>query len=329
MPDHDNSSRIAQREPQRRPARPEAGDRHPLRSFLGYNRRSPKAMVANRIKSSLAYAGRGALNLIAVLAVVFGLQALIHKRVPDWFGLLAITMLLLAAYLSGVRWIERRRPVELLNRRALPEFAAGLILGIVLFAGVMEALWMGGIYHPTAWGAFAPVAAGFVLAVPTAVFEEIVFRGFLFRLAAKLLGTWGALAITSALFGAAHAFNPGATVGSSLAIALEAGVLLGAAYALTDRLWLPIGLHAGWNFAEGSIFGMSVSGGAVKSSLIVGALHGKDLYTGGAFGPEASIVAVVICLAAAVILIRQTVRLGRIEPLPWGHSANSILQSQQ
>src|SRR5471030_2266301 len=81
----------------------------------------------------------------------------------------------------------------------------------------------------------------------------------------------------------------GATIGSSVAIALEAGILLGAAYALTGRLWLPIGLHLGWNFAEGSIFGMAVSGGSQKGSLITGELHGSNLLTGGVFGPEASI----------------------------------------
>jgi CAAX protease family protein len=269
------------------------------------------------MKSNFADAGRGALNLIAVLAVVLGLQALIHKRVPDWFGLSLICICLVATYLAGVRWIERRRPAELLHHRAFPEFAAGLTLGLALFGGVMAALRIFGVYHPSGWGTAAPLAAGFLLAVPAGIFEEIVFRGFLFRLSAKLLGTWGALAVTSALFGAAHAFNPGATVGSSAAIALEAGVLLGAAYALTERLWLPIGLHVGWNFAEGSIFGMSVSGGAARRSLINGSLQGNNLLTGGAFGPEASIVAVVICLAAAVLLLRQTVHLDRVEPPPW------------
>ena len=100
-------------------------------------------------------------------------------------------------------------------------------------------------------------------------------------------------------------------MGSSIAIALEAGVLLGAAFALTQRLWLPIGLHLGWNFAEGSIFGMSVSGGKATGSLFAGTLHGRNLFTGGAFGPEASIVAVVICLAAAVVLLWRTVRHGK------------------
>jgi hypothetical protein len=68
------------------------------------------------------------------------------------------------------------------------------------------------------------------------------------------------LRVAIATCGAGHAFNPGATVISSIAIALEAGVLLAAAYVVTGRLWFPTGLHAAWNFTEGSLFGMSVSG---------------------------------------------------------------------
>jgi uncharacterized protein len=257
------------------------------------------------MRAKLAYVGRGALNLAAVLAVVFGLQRLIRGRVPDTPGLIALTTAALASYIAGVRWIERREPSEWMVRAGPREFAAGLVLGLGLFSTVMLVLVMFGVYRPSGLGSFAPLGRGLLVALPSAVLEEIVFRGFLFRLSAKLLGIWGALALTSALFGAAHAFNPGATVASSLAVGLEAGVLLGAAYVLTLRLWLPIGLHLGWNFAEGSIFGMSVSGGTAKASLIAGTLRGRDLLTGGAFGPEASIVAVVICLAAAVFLLSR------------------------
>ena len=174
-----------------------------------------------------------------------------------------------------MRWIERRPPTEFLLTAAHIEFPAGFALGLALFTTVMLVLWILRAYQPSGYGSVAPLAAGFLDALLAAILEEILFRGFLFRLTEKLIGLWGALLFTSALFGAAHAFNPGATLGSSIAIALEAGLLLGAAYAWKHRLWLPIGLHLGWNFAEGSIFGMSVSGGTVKGSLILGTLHGR------------------------------------------------------
>jgi len=263
------------------------------------------------MRTKVAYLGRGALNLVVfVLLVVFGLQNLIGARV-------AMSIALVGLYLAGVRWIEGREPSELLSRTGPTEFAAGFALGFGLFTTLMLLLWMFGVYRPSGLGSVAPLAGGFLSCVQPAILEEIVFRGFLYRLSAKLLGTWGALALTSALFGAAHAFNDGATMGSSVAIALEAGVLLGAAFALTQRLWLPIGLHLAWNFAEGSIFGMSVSGGPTRVSLIVGTLRGRDLLTGGVFGPEASMVAVIICLGAALFLLSRAVRRGRLEPPVW------------
>jgi len=267
--------------------------------------------------TKLAYVGRGALSLVAVLAVVFGVQALIRGRVPDTLGLIALSGAVVLSYIAAAYWIERRKPGELLAGAGFAEFAAGLALGIALFSMLMLVLWMFGVYRPSGWGSIAPLAGGLLTSLLAAILEEIVFRGYLFRLSAKLLGMWGALALTSALFGAAHLSNHGATVGSSVAIALEAGVLLGAAYALTQRLWLPIGLHLGWNFAEGSIFGMSVSGHSTKGSLLFGTLRGRDLLTGGQFGPEASIVAVLICLAAAVFLLWRMIRLGRVESPAW------------
>lgn len=259
------------------------------------------------MRTKLAYVGRGALNLVAVLAVLFGLQALIRGRVPDTLGMVVLCVALVASYLAGVRWIERRPPSEFLARAAFTEFPAGLALGLVLFTSLMLSLWMFHVYRPAEWGSLAPLAGGFLFALLAAILEEIIFRGFLFRLSEKLLGLWGALVLTSTLFGAAHAFNPGATVASCVAIALEAGLLLGAAYALKQRLWLPIGLHVGWNFAEGSIFGMSISGRTTQGSLIAGTLRGRDLLTGGAFGPENSILAVGICLATALFLLSRTV----------------------
>jgi uncharacterized protein len=145
-------------------------------------------------------------------------------------------------------------------------------------------------------------------------------RGFVFRIVEIAGGTWIGVVVSSVLFGAGHAFNPGATVISSIAIALEAGVLLAAAYVVTGRLWLPIGLHAGWNFTEGSLFGMSVSGYSTTPGWLAGTLKGPVILTGGAFGPEASIFAVAVCLAVALLLLWRTVQLHRVKAAMWSRS---------
>ena len=220
--------------------------------------------------------------------------------------LIFASSLTLAFYFAGARWIERRIPVELGFRSAPSPLSIGLVLGVVLFTVLMGILWLARAYTPAGLGQWRQLGAGFLIALSAAVFEEICFRGFLFRITAILGGKWVALVVTSAMFGLAHHANPQATATSSVAIALEAGVLLGAAYAASGSLWLPIGIHAGWNFAEGPVFGMAVSGNTQAAGLIAGRLQGPASLTGGEFGPEASVVAVLVCLAlASVYMVRM------------------------
>jgi len=265
-------------------------------------------------------AGLGLLNLLAVILVITAAQLLLHKHLANAFGAALVALLVLVTYIAASKWIERRTPSELSIQRLLPESTAGFATGLALFTSVMAILWLSRVYQPAGWGTANGLGMGFAGALAAGILEEILFRGLLFRVSSTLLGTWGALILTSAFFGAAHAFNPGATISSSLAIALEAGVLLGAAYAATQRLWVPIGLHIGWNFAEGSIFSMSVSGFGTKGGLLLGSLQGPTILTGGQFGPEASIIAVLVCLAAAIYFLRRTVKSHHVEPPVWKKS---------
>ena len=260
--------------------------------------------------------GLGSLNLVAVAVVITLVQPVLREYTPA-AGTAVLALLCLATYILASRLIERRTPTELAVNRALPEGAAGIVIGFLLFAVVMAILLAVGVYHPAGWGTTSGLANGFSFAVMAAITEEILFRGLLFRLSSKLVGTWGALIVTSGLFGLAHNANPGATLASSVAIALEAGVLLGAAYAATQRLWLPIGLHIGWNFTEGPLFGMTLSGNKMTEGVLRGSLSGPGIMTGGVFGPEASIVAVMVCLVAALYFLWRIVKLHRAEPAMW------------
>jgi hypothetical protein len=130
------------------------------------------------------------------------------------------------------------------------------------------------------------------------------------------LGSWIALAVSALIFGLLHAFNPGATAVSTAAIALEAGILLGAAYMYTRSLWFVIGLHFAWNFTEGGIFSTSVSGSRAEGMIGV-QFTGSDTLTGGSFGPEASLPAVLVCLAAGIAFIILARRSGRVVPPFW------------
>jgi uncharacterized protein len=90
---------------------------------------------------------------------------------------------------------------------------------------------------------------------------------------------------------------------SSTAISLEAGVMLAAAYMVTRRVWLAIGIHIAWNFAQSGIFGVATSG-VESAGYLQGNLNGPTILSGGTFGPEASIVAVVVCFAAGLYMLR-------------------------
>jgi hypothetical protein len=128
------------------------------------------------------------------------------------------------------------------------------------------------------------------------------------------LGSWLALAISALIFGLLHLANPNATLWGGIAIAIEAGVMLAAAYMYTRRLWLPIGIHFAWNFTQGAIFGVAVSGNEAKG-LLQSTLSGPSLLSGGDFGAEASIFAVLICLAAGIYFLQKSSQQGKfIQP---------------
>ncbi len=230
----------------------------------------------------------------------------------DWITLAAAFGLgaaLVALYFALVRGFERRKAREL-SPGGL-QTLAGIATGFGLFAAVFVLLDALGVAQWRGVSAHFDVIPVLAAAIIAAIGEELAFRGGMFRVLEDGLGTSVALVLSAAVFGALHGFNPGATLLSTLAIALEAGVLLGAGYVLTRNLWFPIGLHLGWNFTEGGIFGVSVSGFAGGKGIFAVALRGPTVLTGGKFGPEASIVAVTVCFAAALVMVVMSVRKGQ------------------
>lgn len=267
--------------------------------------------------------GRVALTLVVAIVCLVMAIVVTRRYVSNaLLQLFIIAVAVFAGYLAGSRWIEHRHPPELTGRRGIADLVGGIALGIALFSVVIAVMWAARVYRFDAAGTTTRLAVGAAAALLQASLEETLFRGLLFRLISVVAGSWIALLATSALFGAAHAFNPGATFVSTVAVGLEAGVLLGAAYLMTGRLWVPIGIHAGWNFAEGSLFGMATSGSRATPGLINGTVRGPTLLTGGAFGPEASMVAVIIGLVAATGMLWRVARRSDVveEPL-WKRTA--------
>jgi membrane protease YdiL (CAAX protease family) len=252
---------------------------------------------------------------IAVLAVV---QIATHPLIPPkgaphhgealMVANLFAAGLLLVVYAWTVRLIEQRRASELAIGPGIAPFLIGCVIGAVLMGLVyliFDRLGMVAFTPGTGW---TGLANGLAASFAGAVIEELIMRAILFRVVEEMTGTTIAIAFSAILFGLLHAFNPGATVVSTSAIAIEAGVLLALGYALTRNIWLVVGLHMAWNFTEGDIFGAKVSGNAASHSLMRTTLSGPEIVTGGAFGPEASVVAVIVCLAAAIAIGALVVR---------------------
>ncbi|HCF57614.1 MAG TPA: CPBP family intramembrane metalloprotease [Myxococcales bacterium] len=263
----------------------------------------------------------GSVLLVDALLGAFGASRFSRDLTADAGSLLAI-LAVCVAYAGYVRLVERRPAVELGREGLAVDLGIGLTLGALLFAATVLVLCLLGACAIETGEGWGPLRFAVMTSLCTAVFEELWMRGVLFRVLEKSLGSWLALAISAVAFGLIHAANPGASAQSTVAIALEAGVLLAAAFIYSRRLWMPIGLHAAWNFTQGGVFGASVSGGAAHGYFSA-RFSGSELLTGGAFGPEASVAAVVVCLAAAGGLIALARRRGRIVPPFWRRARSS------
>jgi len=222
-------------------------------------------------------------------------------------------IVLFLTYRAFVRWMEHRKPHEIAVRK-IPSIIPGAIIGLSLFTATIAILSAMGVAHVGPYTPGQAMLAATNMAILSAVGEEIIFRGVVFRIFEEMFGTLVALLVSASLFGLIHMGNQGATLVSGAAIALEAGVLLAVSYMLVRNLWLPIGLHFGWNFCEGGIFGSAVSGNSFKG-LWNTIFTGSDLLTGGKFGPEASVVAVAVCAMAALVILTLAARRGQWRPL--------------
>lgn len=256
--------------------------------------------------------------IVAAVALGYNLGKLVPTGVPARGVVLAginLALVLLAYKLLIVRLGEQPRD-DLPARRSIRDLGVGLGGGIALFGIAVAIAAALGIYRVVGWGDASALLLDLVaVGIVPALIEEVLFRGILFRWIEEFGGSWAALVMTSALFGLAHILNPGATWFSSFAVAVEAGLLLGGAYMLTRTLWMPIGLHAAWNFTQGGIFGVPVSGN-VSHGLVHATLSGPALLSGGAFGLEASVIALAVCTAAGLWLVLLAVKQGQLIQ-PW------------
>ena len=275
---------------------------------------------------------------IIAIALVYAPEVILAERIREKFelgddtgyrivwGAINIVSICLV-YVGYVRLLERRKAVELSGNGALLEFAAGSALGVALITATIACLWLGGYYRVEGIGSLPSAAMLMTMGLLPGFLEEIVTRGVVFRITEESLGTWLAMIISALLFGFLHLGNQGATWFAAICIAVEAGILLAAAFVTTRRLWFPIGLHFAWNVTQGGIFGVAVSGIPVRG-LLKSTLTGPELYSGGEFGAEASLFAVAVCTSIAIVLLVRAVRQGRIIRPFWFRGTNEPIATK-
>ena len=205
----------------------------------------------------------------------------------------------------------RREPLAAVGLRLDFAWARGVLGGallgtaLILIVAGLIALAGGVRFHLDPARGLGALAMGAWAFTWVALLEELLFRGFVFQRLVDGVGRWPALLAMALLFALAHWGNPGME-GSTLAWAsidtVLGALLLGLAYLRTGSLALPIGIHFGWNWAQGALLGFDVSGFGQAGWLLPELLDKPQWFTGGAFGPEASVFSVLVDAVAVGLM---------------------------
>lgn len=283
---------------------------------------TPLAPISGLARRILASQPLRVLLLGFVLLVMMGLSDDVMRSyaadpVKAAAHVIALAIAGLAIYIAHAHFVEQRAASELGTQGMGRQLGIGLLVGAGLYAACEAILMAMGIYRITSLNPWSYLLPAIAMSISSGVFEELLFRGVLFFAVEKCFGTWVALAVSSLVFGLSHMANPQATLEGALFIAVEAGVLLGAAVVLTRKLWLGIGFHAAWNYTQQGVFSGIVSGNDAAPGWIRATIKGPDYLTGGPFGVESSVLALLLCTTTGVVMLVMAHRRGLIVPPKW------------
>ncbi len=246
----------------------------------------------------------------------------IEKIEPPWFEVVADLMfpvdlvLMFLLYRLYTRVVEGRPAHELSFKGAAPEFARGLAAAAALVCGTVLVMFAAGAFRVTGMNSPWVLLHALVLFASGAFIQVLIFRLIFYRLSEEFLGTWTAFVLTALLFSLAHLANDNITP-AAFAGLVVGDVVLFAAFALTRRLWLVWGFHAGWNICQDGVLGLPNSGITKLPSWLVSETSGPSWLTGGGFGIEASLVAGLLTVAVGLWLVRLVVSKGQTVSPAW------------
>ncbi len=249
-------------------------------------------------------------------------------RLPGLIGpVFALIGTLLASFIV-TRWLNRKPFAAVglwLHARAMKECAWGILLGFLMMASVFLVLFVSGfiqvdsfILEPT--DALGIILSSMIMFAASAMLEEVVFRGYPFQTLIQGVSLLPAVVLMAALFSVSHLTNPNTSTFGIINIGLAA-IWLSFAYLKTKGLWLPFGLHFGWNFSQTTIFSFPTSGIEFAEFKLFGTVvTGPEWLTGGAFGPEGGALATVAVVSCTFYVLKAK----HFEPVPGIVTLDSI-----
>jgi membrane protease YdiL (CAAX protease family) len=298
----------------------------PNRSFLQRLFISPDE---NRLRAGWRLLGQGLLLLFTVAlfgalgSVLLSYLSSISYAGFLLLGTLSISLAVTISIFIARRYLDRRSFISLglqSNRRAIFDLLFGFALTGSMLGLIFLVEWVFGWLdvESFAWQVenFASLSVSILTMLLIFILvswqEELLSRGYwLQNLSEGLNESWGVL-LSSATFALAHVLNPNLSWMAFVGLFLS-GLFLAYGYLRTKQLWLPIGLHLGWNFFEGTVFGFPVSG-QYYYQLIRQSTSGPELITGGAFGPEAGLLLLPILLLGAAGIYGYTINRQEVGP---------------
>lgn len=268
-----------------------------------------------------------------VCGVIAGVGQLLTSKLleaasveKDYRNLLAgivMASLAITTYILLFKVYEKRKILEFSLKGFVKFILLGIALGAILQSLTILVIYLKNGYSVVSVNPILYVLPPLTMAFTSAIFEEILFRGVIFRITEEKLGSYFALLISAIIFGAMHLLNPNSSLLAGAGIAIEAGLLLGIAYMYTRNLWFPIAIHFAWNFTQSAIFGANVSGNAISKTLVTSKIEGEVWFTGGEFGPEGSLQAIIFCLAAAIFIFVLANKQGKVVKPYWSKTKNN------
>ena len=242
---------------------------------------------------------------IALIKPGLGLLGLDETVFRALQGVLTIAAMF-ALYVILMRIYEGRKASELSPAHLVKDGIVGTLAAAVMVSTVFTVLWIAGAWHIVSVGSISAMIVPVIWVILMATLEELIFRGMVYRIFEEWLGTISALILSAVIFGGMHISNDNADLISVLS-ATSGGLLMGALYSLTGRLWIPIFFHASWNLTQ-AIFGSAVSGADIFGTYFESVREGPEWLTGGPFGIENSLITISLTFVVIAFLILRMQR---------------------